>query len=175
MTPYQKSLLRIGIGVALLLCTPYLFSAYSHRSTQGTWDRLRAASACPSLGLAMIILYEGGKGVALIRQRRFGAWALAQAQKPAKEFVALPFLALVILIPFLPSRLMSLLCVSLVIAVPMYIYKHIRQWDSVTGHTVCEDCGYIVDGVESGRCPECGRRLGKTARAASFGRNILLR
>jgi len=43
--------------------------------------------------------------------------------------------------------------------------KHLR---TLAGHAVCEECGYIVDELDSRRCPECGTRLRPKGVAAPF-------
>ena len=65
--------------------------------------------------------------------------------------------------------------VILFVACSVQWKRLVRHWSSLAHHTICEDCGYILDGVECERCPECGSQLAERTEPASFGRNILLR
>lgn len=44
-----------------------------------------------------------------------------------------------------------------------------RAWRRVADHVVCAECGYNLTGLDSARCPECGRQLG-AVREISQGR-----
>lgn len=180
MSLYRRNMLRLGIGAALLLCAPYLFSAGSFRHAKSTWDRLRAASAGPSLAVGVIMSCAGALRLARTGRRRFGAWARAQVEGPNIELFAVP---VVCLITFVGGHnfgrswfIGSLLCGAFISMIyGMRLHRATCRWDDLAGHTVCNDCGYIVSRVEGDRCPECGRHLAEAATAAPFGRDILLR
>lgn len=185
MTHFRMSFLRIVIGVVLILCVPYLLSAGSARRAQGTWDRLRAASAIPSAFLSLFMLYEGAKGIRENRRRCCrGKWALSQVQEPTIEVVVVPLFAVWVCLEYSQFGSTKGVTRGLALSLALFLFSAVyvgislrrsQQWLKFISHTVCEDCGYIVDGVEGDCCPECGRRLAETAKAAPFGRDILLR
>ncbi len=186
MTVYRKNLLRIGIGAALLLCFAYLASTGALGRAQVGWGRWRAACALPILFLGLFLLVEGAWNLTNKRRRRLGPWAYSQVEVPHADLLLAPLWAWMAL----PDLLMgaglgtselgvvvgSVLAIVALIAVCLVLRKrHVRRWDSLAHHTICEDCGYILDGIEGDRCPECGRLLAERAEPAPFGSNILLR
>ncbi len=187
MTVYRKNLLRIGIGAALLLCYVYLkYTGAMDRTPQDAWDRWRAACAVPSLVTGIYLLFTGAVNLACTRRRRLGTWALSQMEGPNVELLLFLYWVLLVLSVLLQgftwgkSWIFTLLwsapssVILIVICCVLWI-RHSRPWDSLAHHTFCEDCGYILDGIEGDRCPECGRLLAERAEPAPFGSNILLR
>ena len=184
---YRKNLLRIGIAVALLLCFPCLVSAGTPGRAQDGWQRLRAASAVPSVALGLSMLVVGGQNLARTRRRRLGLWALSQVEGPSFELYAVPVVGLFALQGLLVRGAQltlgkrawlvgaALFGALLVVFYGIRTLRQRRHWDTLADRTVCANCGYIVDGLEGERCPECGSRLAARGEAAPFGRNISLR
>ena len=177
----------MGIAVTLLLSVPHMVSGSPPRCTRDAWQRLRAASAVPGVALGLSMFVVAVQNISRTRRRHLGEWALCQVEGPSFELYAGPIAVLFILGGVLLRRpVVTLGTGTWLFGVVLFsglivLYYGIQQirrgrhWNRLAGHTVCANCGYVVDGLEVTRCPECGRHLAACGEAAPFGRNILLR
>ncbi len=183
---YRRNIARLVSAIVLLAYGGWsLWTAGRQAGGGSVWSLTHRATVVPALLLGAYMLAAGVQNLIRVPYR-LGGRAVSQLEGPCLERYAVPMAAAFAFYGIASKSSVTkwngmLLCGAVLLSAYLglcyanRVMRWKRELDGLRGHTLCANCGYILSGITTDRCPECGAHLNARPRRVTYGLEISVR